>query len=162
MSGQQWGPVQPPAGPMVPAVPVPLVTQIAVGAHDGRPIPTTARIESLPGTGFCVAYPRVPATMSGPSIGSLVAGIGSVLVSTIVGCVGLATSVGVAVGGAFAMLGIATGCGAVGLGLAGLRQVKRDAGRTAGRSLAIAGISCGGTGLALTVLAMIGALLVAA
>jgi hypothetical protein len=134
---------------------------MAVRADNGCPVPATARVEALPGTGFCVAYPRVPPTMSGPSIGSLVAGIASVLVSLLVGCAGLMTSVGVAVGGAFAVLGVATGCGAVGLGLAGLRQVKRDAGRTAGRALAIAGISCGGAGLSLTALAMLVAVLVA-
>jgi hypothetical protein len=104
-----------------------------------------------------VAYLGVAPTVAGLAVGSLVAGIGSILVALIVACFGLAgaeSGWGALVGGAFAILGGLVGGAAVALGLVAMRQVARSGGRLVGRGLAIAGISCGGTGVLLTVLAM--------
>ena len=123
------------------------------------------RVDVIEGTQFGVAYPAVPATPSGPSIGSLVAGIASILVSFLVGCFGLTGSTdgwGPAVAGAFAVLAGFIGAGAIGLGVVGLRQVRRSSGTVRGRGMAIAGISCGGSGVGLTVLSFIVALLATA
>lgn len=97
----------------------------------------------------------MPAVTSGLAVGSLVAGIVSVLVSLLVVCVGLvgAEGDGAWAAGAFTVLGALTGAGAVGAGLFGLRQIRRPmpppAVRFAGRGLAWAGVSCGGAGLLL-------------
>ena len=117
----------------------------------------------MPGTSFGVAYLGVAPTVAGLAVGSLVAGIGSILVALIVACFGVAGSNsgwGALVGGAFAILGGLVGAAAVALGLVAMRQVARAGGRLVGKGLAIAGISCGGTGVLLTVLAMVVALLV--
>jgi hypothetical protein len=110
-----------------------------------------------------VAYPGVPPTVSGMAIGSLVAGIGSVLVSFVVGCFGVSGAKagwGPVVAGAFAVLGGLIGLGAMVLGWLGLGQVRRSAGRITGRGMAISGIACGAAGFGLTVLAMVVSLLV--
>jgi hypothetical protein len=123
------------------------------------------RVDVIEGTQFGVAYPAIPATPSGPSIGSLVAGIGSILVSFLVGCFGLTGSTdgwGPAVAGAFAVLSGLIGAGAIGLGVVGLRQVRRSGGTVRGRGMAIAGIACGGSGVGLTVLSFIVALVATA
>lgn len=166
VTGRQWppqgpapatlGPVPAAFGPMWP------MPQLVVRLHDGVPVSAASVVEPVPGTDFCVAYPRVSATQSGLSIGSLAVGIASLLVALVVGCVGAGTSAGVAVAGAFAVLGCVTGCGAIGLGLAGLRQVRRNAGQVTGRGLGLAGLACGGSGLLLTVLAILVAALIAA
>jgi hypothetical protein len=121
------------------------------------------RIEPVSGTGFGLAYFNVPPVVSGQAVGSLVAGILSILVSLVVGCFGLAGAQqgwGPIVGGAFAVLAAAAGLAAVALGWFSVRQITRAAGRLAGRGMAIAGISCGAAGLILTVLAMALALLI--
>jgi hypothetical protein len=128
-------------------------------AAPGLALPPAAagsiRVDVIEGTQFGVAYPAVPPTPSGPSIGSMVAGIVSILVSFIVGCFGLVGSTdgwGPAVSGAFAILAALIGAGAVGMGFFGLRQIRRGNGTVRGRGMAIAGISCGGTGIGLTLL----------
>lgn len=110
------------------------------------------RVEPVAGTEFGVAFLRVPPTFSGLAVGSLVAGIASILLSTAVGCIGVAMArAGGAIGaGAFAILAVVLGLGSVGLGLAAIRQVRQGNGRIAGRALAIAGLVCGAVGLLLT------------
>jgi hypothetical protein len=89
----------------------------------------------------------VPQTTSGPATGALVAGIGSLLAMLLVGCfgaVGARADVGALVGGAFGMLSLALGAAGIGLGLVGLRQIRRYG--VGGRGLAVAGIACGVAG----------------
>jgi hypothetical protein len=112
-------------------------------------------VEPVPGTPFAVGYLSLPATTSGMAIGSLVSGIASLLVLTIVACFGFAGARdgwGGWVAGAFAVLaGVLGGAGA-GLGLVSLRQIRvgTAAEQRTGRGLAIAGVSCGAAGVALT------------
>jgi hypothetical protein len=126
-------------------------------------LPPPVRVDPVPGTPFGIAYLGVPPTVAGQGIGSLVAGIGAIGVATLVVCFGLAGAQagwGPLVAGAFAVLGVAVGLGAVGLGLYALRQIRRSVGRLTGRGQAVAGIACGGAGVALTLLAMLWSLLV--
>jgi hypothetical protein len=117
----------------------------------------------MPGTEFGLIQLRVAPITSGLAIGSLIAGIASILVSFLVLCFGLAgsdQSWGGWVSGAFTLLSVVVGGGAVAVGLGARRQISRS-GRTGqvrftGRGLAIAGISCGcaGAGIALLSLAL--------
>ncbi|WP_428967126.1 hypothetical protein [Micromonospora fluostatini] len=108
----------------------------------------------------------VPPVTSGLAVGSLVAGIAAILVALLVGCLGAAAnSVGGAwAAGAFALLGVLVGAGAVVAGLLGLRQIRRPpappAVHFAGRGLALAGISCGAAGVVLNLLGLAVGLLV--
>jgi hypothetical protein len=114
----------------------------------------------VPGTPFALAYLDVPRSTSGPAIGALVAGLGSLAGSTLVGCFGaLGTrhDVGALVGGAFAVSAGLLGAAGIVLGVLGLRQIRATGAR--GRGLAISGIICGAAGLTLTALAMIALLL---
>ncbi|GAA4687872.1 hypothetical protein Prum_034740 [Phytohabitans rumicis] len=113
----------------------------------------------MPGTPFAVVHLNVPPVTSGLAVGALVAGIGSVLVSLVVSCFGLLGAQdgwGAWVAGAFALISGLAGAAAVALGMLGLRQIRRAAPppavRFTGRGLAIAGIVCGATGLAITVI----------
>jgi hypothetical protein len=113
----------------------------------------------VPGTTFALGYLAVPPTTSGMAVGSLVAGIASLLVLTLVACFGFAgarAGWGGWVAGAFAVLAAVLGLAALGLGLVSLRQVRRGVGadRRTGRGLAISGLSCGATGLVLTALTL--------
>lgn len=111
------------------------------------------RVEPVPGTEFGLAIGSVPPTFSGQATGSLVAGIGSIMVSLAVGCFGIVGGPdgwGVLVSGAFAILAGLLGLAAVGLGLVAVRLIKASRGRFAGRGVAISGIVCGGTGVVLT------------
>lgn len=114
-----------------------------------------SRIHPVPGTPFGVVHLDVPAVTSGLAVGSLVAGVVSILVSLLVACVGVvgADGDGAWAAGAFTALGALTGAGAVGVGLFGLQQIRRPlpppAVRFTGRGLAWAGVSCGGAGLLL-------------
>src|SRR5262249_32910026 len=63
--------------------------------------------EAVPGRGSAVAIVGVSPTASGPAAGSLVTGVGSILVSLVVGCfgaVGAQSGWGPLVAGAFAVL----------------------------------------------------------
>lgn len=94
-------------------------------------------------------------TVSGIAVGSLVAGIGSVLVSLLVYALGLAgagQTWGPLVAGAFAILAGLAGLAALTTGLVAIRQVRRTLAQARGRGLAIAGVACGGSGVALTLL----------
>ncbi|MGW0501427.1 hypothetical protein [Micromonospora sp. NPDC003241] len=110
----------------------------------------------MPGTPFATVHLDVPPVTSGLAVGSLVAGITSILISFLticIGAVGGGAGGGAWAAGAFAVLGSLTGAGAVVAGLLGLRQIRRPAAppavRFTGRGVAIAGISCGGAGLLL-------------
>jgi hypothetical protein len=131
-------------------------------------LPAPVRIEPVPGTNFGIAYLGVPPLVAGQAIASLVAGIGSILVAFVVGCSGVAGAKdgwGLLIGGAFAILAALLGLAAIGLGLVGLRRIQRSGSggqaQTKGRGLAVAGISCGGVGVGLTVLALLSGLLLA-
>lgn len=146
--------LQPVGGPVPPAaVPPP--------PPDGRWRPE--RVDPVTGTPFALVRLQVAPVLSGAATGSLIAGIASILVSFLVLCFGLAGSSdnwGGWVAGAFALLGVLVGGGAVGLGGFALRQIASSARpgrmRFTGRGTAIAGISCGiaGVGISLVSLAL--------
>lgn len=151
-----WQPYPPPGGvpPGVPqpvrppgwAVPVPPPPPQAA-----RPV----RVEALPGTPFGVAYLGVSPTVSGLAVGSMVAGIGSVLVAMVVVCFGLAgaqSGWGPLVAGAFAILAALVGGTAAAAGIVAMRQIRRAAGAASGRGLAVTGLACGASGVGLTLL----------
>jgi hypothetical protein len=122
-------------------------------------------VEPVPGTGFAVGYFAVPPTTSGMAVGALVVGIASILISLLVtffGLVGANAGWGALVAGAFAVLACLMGLGSIGLGLAALRQIRRagPGARLRGRGLAIAGLACGGIGVAITVLVFLAVLLI--
>jgi hypothetical protein len=154
--GPQY-PGPPQSAPPYPGVPYrPPVPPAPAAAPSSSSAPP--RIEPVAGTDFGLAYFSVAPTVSGQAIGSLVAGILSIVVALIVACFGLTGAQagwGPLVGGAFAVLAIAAGLGALGLGWFSVRQITRFGGRLTGRGMAVAGISCGAVGLALTVVAML-------
>jgi hypothetical protein len=111
------------------------------------------RVEAVPGTEFGVAYLNVPPTVSGLAVGSLVVGIGAIVMSFVVGCFGAVggnAGWGPIVAGAFAVLAGLLGLAGVGLGFAATRQIRNGRGQITGRGLAVAGMVCGGTGVVLT------------
>ena len=121
-----------------------------------------SRVDPFPGTPFGLVYLNVPGGTSGPAVGSQVSGIASILVSFLVACFGLAgasSGWGAWVAGAFAVLAAVLGAAGIGLALAGMRQVRRAPApgtvRVTGRGLAIAGLSCGSAGLAITLVALV-------
>jgi hypothetical protein len=98
---------------------------------------------------------------SGLATGSLIAGIGSIGVSFLVLCFGLAGASdnwGGWVAGAFALLGVLVGGGAAALGVVALRQIRRSYRpgriRFTGRGAAIAGISCGTAGAGISAVSL--------
>src|SRR5262249_17687734 len=96
-----------------------------------RPSPPAMRVDLVQGTPFGVAYPAVQSVPSGQAIGALVAGIASVLVALLAICLGAAGASdgwGLAASGAFTVLGVFLGGGAIGLGLYGNRRIRRAAG----------------------------------
>ena len=121
-----------------------------------------ARVEPVAGTEFALVQLQVPPISSGLATGSLIAGIASILVSFLVFCFGLSGASdgwGGWVGGAFALLAVLAGGGAVALGLVAARQIRRTAEpgriRFTGRGRAIAGISCGGSGAGIALVALV-------
>ncbi len=143
----------PPPLPYPPPVPPP-----PPGARPLRPV----RIDPVPGTHFGIAYPDVGPTVSGLAVGSMVAGIGSILVSLLVLCFGLVGAQrgwGALVAGAFTVLAAAVGGGALGTALVANRQIRRSAGETTGRGLAITGLVCGSVGAGLALLGLLLAVL---
>jgi hypothetical protein len=142
-----------------------------VPASGGLPVPVA--YEAIPGTGFAVAIVGVAPTTSGPATASLVAGIGSILVSFVVACFGTAGAQGgwgPLVAGAFAVLAGLAGVAALALARAGLVQIRRAAPTNlpsvaaaaspgvTGRGLAISGLICGFIGLTFTAVALLGSL----
>jgi hypothetical protein len=139
----------PPPVPYPPATPPP-----SPGARALRP----SRIDPVPGTHFGIAYPDVRPTVSGLAVGSMVAGIGSCLVSLLVLCFGLVGAQrgwGPLVAGAFTVLAVAVGGGALGAALVANRQIRRSAGEITGRGLAITGLACGSAGAGLGLLGLL-------
>jgi hypothetical protein len=114
------------------------------------------RVDIVQGTPFGVAYPTVQAVPSGQATGALVAGIASVLVALFAICLGATGAEdgwGLAASGAFTILGVFLGAGALGLALYGLRQIRRAPGVT-GKGMAITGIVLGCVGAVLALLAL--------
>jgi hypothetical protein len=121
--------------------------------HDVDPLKPVA-VREVPGTPYGLMIMGVSPTVSGPGVGALVAGIGSILVTLIELCFGLigaSDGWGPAVAGAFAVLAGALAIGAITLGSISLRQLRsaRATGGMRGRGQALAGIVCGSVGLAL-------------
>jgi hypothetical protein len=151
---------QPAATPFPPppssgAVPMPVPPPPPAGRWE------PARIDPLPGTEFGLVQLRVVPLTSGLAVGSLIAGIGAILISLLVFCFGLAGSEadwGGWVSGAFTLLSVAIGGGAVAVGLIARRQIRRSGqpgrARFTGRGMAIAGIACGATGAGIALLAL--------
>jgi hypothetical protein len=144
----------PPPGPPYAAAPVP------PPPPDGQWQPS--RVDPVAGTEYGLLQVRVAPAVSGRAIGSLIAGIGSILVSVLVPCFGVAGSAdgwGGWVAGAFSLLSVLIGGGAVALGLIAERQIRRPApdGRLhfTGRGTAIAGISCGTAGAGIALLSLV-------
>ncbi|MBG0563369.1 hypothetical protein I4J89_18115 [Actinoplanes sp. NEAU-A11] len=130
------------------------------------PPPTTGweleRVDVVGGTEFGLAQLRVAPITSGLAIGSLVAGIGTILVSLVAGCFGLAGTTedwAALVTGAFTLLCVLAGSGAITAGVIALRQIRRSGQtgqvRFTGRGLGIAGIVCGGIGAGIGLLALL-------
>ncbi|MER7439633.1 hypothetical protein [Micromonospora avicenniae] len=117
-------------------------------------------MEPVAGTPFGVVHLGVPPVTSGLAVGALVAGIASILVSVLVICFGVTGGswTGVWAAGAFALLGVLTGAGAIAAGMLALRQIRRPlpppAVRFTGRGLAVSGASCGGAGLVLSLIGL--------
>jgi hypothetical protein len=110
-----------------------------------------------------VAVVGVAPTTSGRAVASLVAGVGSILVSLVVGCFGFLGGDGgwgPKVAGAFALLAVFAGGASVVLGQLAMREIRRrpDAERPRGRGIALAGVICGATGIGLTALGFVLAL----
>ncbi|KKK05340.1 hypothetical protein [Micromonospora sp. HK10] len=123
-------------------------------------------MDAVPGTPFGVVHLDVPPVTSGLAVGSLTAGIASILVSLLVFCFGIAgpNYGGAWAAGAFTLLGGLAGTGAVVAGLLARRQIRRPAPppavRFTGRGLAVAGLVCGAVGLLLSLLGLAVALVV--
>ncbi|PRY20375.1 hypothetical protein CLV70_12488 [Pseudosporangium ferrugineum] len=127
-----------------------------------REVWTPERVDPLPGTEFALMQLRVAPITSGLAIGSLIAGIASILVAVLVLCFGVAGATqgwGGVVAGAFALLGALVGGGAITVGLIARRQIKRSGQdgrvRFTGGGVAVAGISCGGAGVGIAVLILL-------
>ncbi|WP_230687118.1 DUF4190 domain-containing protein [Catellatospora vulcania] len=132
-----------------------------------RPVnyPPPVRLEVVPGTPYGLAVLGAPKTASGVAASALVAGVGSVLVSLVVWCFGVAGAQqgwGGLVAGAFAVLSILLGAAGVLLGWLGMRQIRLAAGNLTGRGVAIAGLVCGAVGLLLAAVGLITAIALSA
>ncbi|MFC4065636.1 hypothetical protein [Actinoplanes subglobosus] len=119
------------------------------------------RVDQVTGTGFGLVHLQVPPITSGAAIGSLVAGIGAILVSIAVLCFGLTGAEegwGAWTAGAFTLLSVMACAGAVALGVFARRQINSSPHpgrvRFTGRGLSTSGIVCGITGAALSLLAL--------
>jgi hypothetical protein len=129
-----------------------------------EPVRPPKRVDPVPGTPFGLVYLDVPPVTSGLAVGSLVAGVASILVSLLVACFGIGGRNwgGAWAAGAFTVLGVLAGVAAIVAGSLGLRQIRRPAPppavRFTGRGLALAGVSCGVVGLVLSLLALVVAL----
>jgi hypothetical protein len=116
----------------------------------------------VPGTGFGVVHLQIAPVTSGLGVGSMIAGIAALIVSFLVLCFGLAgagAAWGPWVAGAFTVLGALVGAGAIGLGLAARRQIRRSGQpgriRFVGRGVAVTGIAAGATGLGIALLSLV-------
>ncbi|GAA1388801.1 hypothetical protein [Catellatospora chokoriensis] len=154
----QW-PVTVPAGPQPPSVPGP-AAQAVTGPQPVN-YPPPVRVEVVPGTPYGLAVLGAPKTASGVAASALVVGVGSILVSLVVWCFGVAGAQqgwGGLVAGAFAALAILLGAAGVLLGWLGMRQIRLAAGNMTGRGVAIAGLVCGAVGLLLAAVGLLTAI----
>jgi len=120
-------------------------------------------VAPVDGTGFAVALVEVRPTVSGPAVASLVTGIGSLLVTTVVGlfaALGARSGWGAPVAGAFAILATLLCVASVLLYRAAARRIRSSVpwGPVRGRGMGVAGMVCGLTGVGLTALIMLAAL----
>jgi hypothetical protein len=163
---------QPPGpGQFPPAAPAPTGAQLHPYGVPFTPPPVPpppaeanwrpARVEPVPGTEYGLVEVEVPAVASGQATGALIAGVASILVSTLAFCFGVAGSSdgwGGWVAGAFTLLAVLIGGGAATVGLIATRQIRRSGQdgklRFTGRSTAIAGISSGAAGAGIALLAL--------
>ncbi|WP_412541503.1 hypothetical protein R8Z50_02640 [Longispora sp. K20-0274] len=148
--------------PPMAAAPAPVPQWHRPPAPPRQPGPAITMAAVLPGPGgdFNLAYPAVRPIQSGVALGSLSAGIASLLVSIAVLCFGVTGADdgwGAQVGGAFALLGVVAGVAGLGLGTVALRQIRRARGELTGRGVAVGGLICAGVGL----VSSVGALLLA-
>ncbi|MEV6601275.1 hypothetical protein AB0M36_31125 [Actinoplanes sp. NPDC051346] len=148
-----------PSGGPSPVVPPP--------PHDGAWSP--ARVDPVAGTEYGLVHLTVVPAMSGQATGSLIAGIASILVSTLVLCFGLVGAGegwGALVAGAFALLAVLLGAGAVAGALIAMRQIRGSglAGRLRfkGRGVAVAGCWCGAVGAGIALLSLVLSIIVGA
>lgn len=124
-------------------------------------LPGINRLQPVGGTPFAYAYVRVPPVTSGLAIGSLIAGIASIVVALGMVCLGLSGASdgwGALVAGAFAILSILLGAAAIAFGRSATRMIRRAAGATSGSGMANAGLTCGWVGVGVTVIGFFGAL----
>ncbi|SLL97478.1 MULTISPECIES: hypothetical protein [unclassified Actinoplanes] len=116
------------------------------------------RVDVVSGTDFGLVQLRVVPITSGLAIGSLIVGIGSILVALITACFGFGGA-SAWVAGAFSLLSVLAGGGAVTAAVIAMRQIKRSGGpgrvRFTGRGLAISGIACGAAGSGISLLALV-------
>jgi hypothetical protein len=115
----------------------------------------------MPGTPYGLAILRVPPVTSGPAIGAMIAGIGSILVALATACfgaTGASAGWGALVAGAFAILAVLLGVAALCTGLMSARSIRSAAGGLVGRGMARAGVICGTVGIGLAAIAFFGAL----
>jgi hypothetical protein len=166
----QAAPYQPGPDQAAPYQPAPLggpAGQSGPGSYQPVPPPPPegrwkpARVDPVPGTDFGLVQLAIAPAASGLATGALLAGIGSILASTLVLCFGVAGAAGGWggwVAGAFTLLAVLVGGGAVAIGLVARRQIARSGGpgrlRLTGRGVAVAGISCGAVGVGIALLGL--------
>jgi hypothetical protein len=141
--------------PVPPPLPPPRFAAPPPPPRPPQANPNAIRVDAIEGTNFGVAYPAIPPIPNGAAITSMVAGILSILIAFLVGCFGISGADGgwgPTVSGAFALLSGFVGAGALFIGIRALRVIRESRGAASGRGLAITGISCGGSGVGLTVL----------
>ncbi|GIF27855.1 phage holin family protein [Actinoplanes utahensis] len=177
--GQQSPPaVYPPPGQPYPGAygsPAPYGSPVAQAApgpygspHGFAPQPPASggwqpeRVDQVTGTGFGLVHLQVPPITSGPAIGSLIAGIAAILVSFAVLCFGLTGAEegwGALVAGAFTLLSVLAGGGAVAAAVIARRRIagSGETGRVrfTGRGLTIGGMVCGIAGAALALIGLV-------
>ncbi|MGH8795370.1 MAG: hypothetical protein ACRDXX_22345, partial [Stackebrandtia sp.] len=96
---------------------------------------------------FQLVVPQLGTIVSGQAVGSMIAGIATILVAVGLGCIGLFGLTLVAV--AVFVLTVFCAAAAGALGGTALRQIRRSAGEYRGRGMAITGLICGGVGVLL-------------
>ena len=128
-------------------VPIPPVTRAPAGSAFGYP----ASYSDAPGTGqFQFALPQLGTILAGPAVGSLVAGVAACVVIFAVGCAGLLGNTMITV----AVTVLEVFCASTAGLLAGVafRQIRRGDGEYRGRGMAMAGMVCGASALAVVLL----------
>ena len=119
-------------------IPMPPVSRPPAGSAFGYD-------ESQNSEQFRLAVPPLDTIVAGPAVGSMISGIGALLVALAASCLGTVAGMVVTV----ATIVLAVFCAAAAGLLAGvsLRQIKRGAGEYSGRGMAVAGLCCGGAAI---------------